>query len=48
MENLTQGKLPEMDVNVSLKSESLIDLFAGAFFTAVAVMLIFHLLNKTK
>jgi hypothetical protein len=48
VENLQAGKLPEMDVNVSLRSESLVDLFAGAFFTAVAVLLIIHLLNKAK
>ena len=48
VENLQAGKLPEMDVNVSLRSESLVDLFAGAFFTAVAVLLVIHLLNKAK
>lgn len=48
VENLQAGKLPEMDVNVSLRSESLVDLFAGAFFTAVAVLLVVHLMSKAK
>ncbi|MGI4862471.1 MAG: hypothetical protein ACRYFZ_00995 [Janthinobacterium lividum] len=41
-----EGKLPSMDVNVSLNSRSLVDLFAGAFFTAVAVLLVIQLIKK--
>lgn len=44
--DLKDGKLPTMDVNVSVRPATLIDLFAGAFFTAVAVLLVVHLLKK--
>jgi len=44
--NLVAGQLPAMDVNVSLRSDSLIDLFAGAFFTAVAVLLVVHFIKQ--
>ena len=43
---IDKGELPSMDVNVSIRSETLVDLFAGAFFTAVAVLLIINLLKK--
>ncbi len=43
---IDEGELPSMDVNVSVKSETLVDLFAGAFFTAVAVLLVIQLLKK--
>jgi hypothetical protein len=46
--DLKDGKLPEMDVNVSIRSESLVDLFAGAFFTAVAVLLVAYLIRQMK
>lgn len=46
--DLKDGKLPNMDVNVSIRSESLVDLFAGAFFTAVAVLLVAHLIRRMK
>jgi hypothetical protein len=44
--NLKDGKLPEMEVQVDLKPEALLNLFAGAFFTAVAIILVSKILRK--